>query len=107
MIIVVYPGTFDPITRGHEDLVRRASRVFDRVVVGVAESQAKNPMFTAPERVAMAREVLAQPVEERLAHAVGGGTHGHAARKAHHAAAKRAADDAYLLRLGGGHGAVE
>jgi pantetheine-phosphate adenylyltransferase len=56
MIKVVYPGTFDPLTRGHEDLVRRAARVFDRVVVGVAASEAKSPFFT--ERVAMAREVL-------------------------------------------------
>jgi len=59
MIKVVYPGTFDPFTRGHEDLVRRASHVFDRVVVGVADSESKHPMFTAAERVAMARETLA------------------------------------------------
>jgi pantetheine-phosphate adenylyltransferase len=59
MIKVVYPGTFDPFTRGHEDLVRRAARVFDRVVVGVAESAAKQPLFTGAERVAMARDVLA------------------------------------------------
>ncbi len=59
MITVVYPGTFDPLTRGHEDLVRRAARVFDRVVVGVADSEAKRPLFSANERVAMAREVLA------------------------------------------------
>ncbi len=59
MIKVVYPGTFDPFTRGHEDLVRRAARVFDRVVVGVAESAAKQPLFTGAERVAMASEVLA------------------------------------------------
>jgi len=59
MIKVVYPGTFDPLTRGHEDLVRRAAHVFDRVVVGVADSKAKNPLFTAAERIEMAREVLA------------------------------------------------
>ena len=59
MLTVVYPGTFDPFTRGHEDLVRRAARVFDRVVVGVADSEAKRPLFSANERVAMAREVLA------------------------------------------------
>ncbi len=59
MITVVYPGTFDPFTRGHEDLVRRASRVFDRVVVGVADSEAKRPLFSASERIALAREVLA------------------------------------------------
>ena len=56
---VVYPGTFDPFTRGHEDLVRRAARLFDRVVVAVAESASKRPFFAADERVEMAREVLA------------------------------------------------
>ena len=59
MIKVVYPGTFDPFTCGHEDLVRRASRVFDHVIVGVADSESKRPMFSAAERVAMARETLA------------------------------------------------
>lgn len=58
--IAVYPGTFDPLTRGHEDLVRRASRLFDRVIVGVAHSRTKQPFFTLDERVDMAREVLAQ-----------------------------------------------
>jgi pantetheine-phosphate adenylyltransferase len=58
MLTVVYPGTFDPFTRGHEDLVRRATKVFDRVVVGIADSESKRPMFTAPERLEMAREVL-------------------------------------------------
>src|SRR5512140_1083576 len=55
----VYPGTFDPLTRGHEDLVRRAAMVFDELVVGVADSRGKQPFFTLDERVAMAREVLA------------------------------------------------
>jgi pantetheine-phosphate adenylyltransferase len=59
MLKVVYPGTFDPLTRGHEDIVRRAARLFDRVVVGVADSESKRPFFTAEERVAMANEVLA------------------------------------------------
>jgi len=59
MIKAVYPGTFDPMTRGHEDLVRRASALFDRVVVGVADSRGKRPFFTLTERVEMAREVLA------------------------------------------------
>jgi pantetheine-phosphate adenylyltransferase len=58
MLKVVYPGTFDPFTRGHEDLVRRASRLFDHVVVGVADSLAKGPLFSAAERVEMAREVV-------------------------------------------------
>ena len=55
----VYPGTFDPITRGHEDLVRRASTLFDEVIVGVADSRAKRPFFSTRERMDMAREVLA------------------------------------------------
>lgn len=55
----VYPGTFDPITRGHEDLVRRASQLFDGVVVAIAASPGKKPFFTLDERVQMAREVLA------------------------------------------------
>jgi pantetheine-phosphate adenylyltransferase len=59
MLTVVYPGTFDPFTRGHEDLVRRAVKVFDHVVLGVADSASKQPFFTTVERVEMAREVLA------------------------------------------------
>ena len=55
----VYPGTFDPVTRGHEDLVRRAARLFDHVVLAVADSRAKRPFFSLEERVEMAREVLA------------------------------------------------
>ncbi|MGE5667467.1 MAG: pantetheine-phosphate adenylyltransferase [Betaproteobacteria bacterium] len=58
MMKVVYPGTFDPFTRGHEDLVRRASRLFDAVVVGIADSEAKRPFFSADERIEMTREVL-------------------------------------------------
>jgi pantetheine-phosphate adenylyltransferase len=54
----VYPGSFDPITRGHEDLVRRASGLFDVVIVAVANSRSKGPFFTLDERVHMAREVL-------------------------------------------------
>jgi len=59
MLKVVYPGTFDPFTRGHEDLVRRAAGLFDRVVVAVAASASKSPFFTVTERVEMTREVLA------------------------------------------------
>ena len=55
----VYPGTFDPITNGHEDLIQRASKLFDEVIVGVAHSQAKRPFFSLDERVALAQEVLA------------------------------------------------
>ena len=56
---VVSPGTFDPLTRGHEDLVRRAANLFDEVVVAVADSRGKKPFFELEERVAMAKEVLA------------------------------------------------
>jgi pantetheine-phosphate adenylyltransferase len=55
----VYPGTFDPITNGHEDLIQRAARLFDNVIVGVAHSQAKRPFFSLDERVRIAKEVLA------------------------------------------------
>ena len=58
MIGAVYPGTFDPLTRGHEDLVRRAALLFGKVIVGVADSRAKRPFFTLEERVDIAREVL-------------------------------------------------
>ena len=58
MITAVYPGTFDPLTRGHEDLVRRAAGLFDKLVVGVAHSRAKNPFFTVAERLEIAQEVL-------------------------------------------------
>ncbi|MBC9073534.1 pantetheine-phosphate adenylyltransferase [Thauera sp. CAU 1555] len=56
---VVYPGTFDPMTRGHEDIVRRAAMLFDQVIVGVAKSAGKSPIFSMEERVELAREVLA------------------------------------------------
>ena len=58
MITAVYPGTFDPLTRGHEDLVRRAASLFDHLVVGVAHSQAKKPFFAIDERLEIAQEVL-------------------------------------------------
>ncbi|MGC2165685.1 MAG: pantetheine-phosphate adenylyltransferase [Gallionella sp.] len=57
MIRVVYPGTFDPITRGHEDVVRRASGLFDEVIVAVAESR-EHTLFTLEERVEMSRVVF-------------------------------------------------
>jgi pantetheine-phosphate adenylyltransferase len=55
----MYPGTFDPITNGHYDLVRRAAGIFDRVVLAVAENPGKAPLFTLDERVELARIVLA------------------------------------------------
>jgi pantetheine-phosphate adenylyltransferase len=59
MLKCVYPGTFDPFTRGHEDLVRRAAGIFDEVVVAVAASSGKQPAFDLSDRIEMAREVLA------------------------------------------------
>ena len=58
-IIAVYPGTFDPITLGHEDIVRRAARLFGTVVVGVAIAHHKKTMFTLNERMELVRESLA------------------------------------------------
>jgi pantetheine-phosphate adenylyltransferase len=55
---VVYPGTFDPITNGHTDLILRAARLFDRVVVAVAADTGKAPTFNTEERLALVREVL-------------------------------------------------
>ena len=55
----VYPGTFDPITNGHTDLVRRATQVFDKVVVGIAANPDKQPLFDIDERVNLAKIVLA------------------------------------------------
>jgi pantetheine-phosphate adenylyltransferase len=58
MTVAVYPGTFDPFTRGHEDLVRRASSIFDKLIVGVASSRSKHPFFSLEERLDIATEVL-------------------------------------------------
>jgi len=58
MVIAVYPGTFDPFTRGHEDLVRIGSSIFDEFVVGIADSKNKKPIFNLEERIQIAQEVL-------------------------------------------------
>ncbi len=58
MLTAVYPGTFDPFTRGHEDLVRRASTLFQRVIVGVAAGHHKNALFSIEERLDLARAIL-------------------------------------------------
>jgi len=57
-ITAIYPGTFDPITNGHVDLVQRACRLFDHVVVAIAAGSTKGPVFSLEERVALAQEVL-------------------------------------------------
>jgi pantetheine-phosphate adenylyltransferase len=56
--IAIYPGSFDPLTNGHVDIIRRGSRLFDRIVVAVLVNPGKSPLFTADERVELAREVF-------------------------------------------------
>ncbi len=60
----VYPGTFDPVTNGHLDIVERASRILDRLVIGVSESAGKGPLFSLPERVELVRTETG-PIAER------------------------------------------
>jgi len=57
-IIAVYPGTFDPITAGHVDLIKRAARFYDRLIIAVADNRNKNTLFTLEERIALAEQVL-------------------------------------------------
>ena len=59
----IYPGTFDPITNGHTDIIRRAARVVDRLVVGVARNDGKGPLFSTDERVEIVREEIVQVLE--------------------------------------------
>ena len=66
-VVAVYPGTFDPITLGHEDMIRRASQMFGQVVVGVATAHHKKTMFTLDERLAMVREVFCEVPNVRVA----------------------------------------
>ncbi len=57
--IAIYPGSFDPVTNGHLDIIRRASTIVDRLVIGVLENSAKTPLFSADERVKMLQDVTA------------------------------------------------
>ena len=59
-LVAVYPGTFDPITLGHEDVVRRAAQLFDHLVVAVAEGHHKKPLFSLCERMLMAEQAVAK-----------------------------------------------
>jgi pantetheine-phosphate adenylyltransferase len=59
-VIAVYPGTFDPVTNGHSDLVQRAAGLFDHVIVAIAANPGKTPLFDLAQRVAMAEQVLSQ-----------------------------------------------
>jgi len=56
--IALYPGTFDPITNGHVDIVKRASNLFDEVIIAVADSKEKRPMFTLDERIALVKKAI-------------------------------------------------
>lgn len=58
-MLAIYPGTFDPITRGHEDLIRRASSLFEHIIVAVAQSKRKHTLFNLQERVEMSKNILA------------------------------------------------
>lgn len=57
--VAIYPGTFDPLTNGHVDIILRGARLFDRIVVGILHNRDKSPLFSVQERVEMAREVFA------------------------------------------------
>lgn len=57
-VVAIYPGTFDPITHGHTDIVRRAVKLFDRVILAVAASPSKRPTFSLEERVMLAKQTL-------------------------------------------------
>jgi pantetheine-phosphate adenylyltransferase len=59
MKTIVYPGTFDPITNGHVDLIERASKLFDKIVIGIASNQKKSPLFTIDERIHLATVAVA------------------------------------------------
>ena len=67
----IYPGTFDPITNGHQDLVRRAAGIFDHVIVAIAANPNKTPMFPLAKRVELARAGAARPAERRGAGLLG------------------------------------
>ncbi|MDQ6711214.1 MAG: pantetheine-phosphate adenylyltransferase [Candidatus Dormibacteraeota bacterium] len=60
MTTAIYPGTFDPLTHGHLDIINRAAGIFDRVVIAVSENPSKQPLFTAEERIAMIRPSIAE-----------------------------------------------
>ncbi len=64
--IAIYPGTFDPITNGHIDLIQRAAEMFDEVILAIASSTKKNPRFTLEQRIDMAEKVLADCTNVRV-----------------------------------------
>jgi pantetheine-phosphate adenylyltransferase len=58
-VVAIYPGSFDPITNGHLDLIKRGSRLFDRLIVSILRNETKSPLFSVEERMEMLREVVA------------------------------------------------
>jgi len=58
-VVAIYPGSFDPLTNGHVDIIRRGARLFDRIIIAVLINLEKAPLFTVPERVEIAREIFA------------------------------------------------
>ncbi len=65
--LAVYPGTFDPITNGHLDLIKRALRIFDRLIIAIGENPAKKPLFSLEERLTMVKEAIADfPCRDRV-----------------------------------------
>src|SRR5690242_12613212 len=60
MRIAIYPGSFDPLTNGHLDVIQRATKLFDRIVVAVAKNESKNPLFDLEERVALVTQATRQ-----------------------------------------------
>ena len=66
MTIAIYPGSFDPLTNGHVDIIRRGTRLFDRIVVAILVNEQKTPLFTTDERVAMVREAFTDDAAVRV-----------------------------------------
>ena len=64
--IAIYPGTFDPLTLGHLDILRRAATVCDELIVGVAENTGKNPLFTVEERIKLVQQVIENDVKNDI-----------------------------------------
>ena len=65
MRTVIYPGSFDPLTNGHLDVIQRAAKLFDRVIVAVAKNESKNPLFTLEERVELVKQANRASAERR------------------------------------------
>lgn len=71
MKIALYPGTFDPITKGHMDVITRALRIFDKLVIGVASNPAKKPMLTFEERIDLVKKIIEEEYEPERVNVIG------------------------------------